>query len=144
MKNEKFYSIQEALKMLPYLVSYSKDIKCYFERIALLVHRMKKISNLHSLSIDKLNKISKTQESIRSRILNWNKRVEHWEEELLKMNIRICDVPRGRINVPVYFPLFESIVCFCVIPTSTEENVEWHFEEESYEDARPYFEFVNI
>lgn len=138
----KYYSAEDASKMLPYLKTYCRDIKKYYQRVEVLVKRSRQLSELTSMSGSRQQKIDRLRLKIRKKIELLNNRIARWETELKELFINICDVPTGRINVPVYLPWMEALVYFCILPETTSKDIEWHFDNESYEQARKYFEKV--
>lgn len=138
----KYYSTTDALKMLPYIKAYCKDIKKYYERSLRMALRLIRLSELTTLDRVKAEKIDKLKLKIKNKLEVYNDRMDRWTNELKDLFIIVCDIPTGRVNIPVYLPSIEAVVFFCVLPETTEEDIEWHFEDETYEKARPFLELA--
>ena len=140
--DSKYYSVDEAVKMLPYIKAYCRDLqKCYIQ-VDILTGRNQKLSNLTSISKEKKQKIERIKENIRLKIEFLMNKFKRWTKELNKLHITVCSLTHGRVDVPVYCNGIEAVINLCVTPETTSDSVEWHLAEESHEHARKYFEKV--
>ena len=140
--DSKYYSIDEAVKMLPYIKAYCKDLQKCYKQVELLTDRNQKLSNLTSISNKKKQKIERIKQNIRFKIELLMGKFKRWREELGKLYIIVCSLTHGRVDVPVYCNGIEAVINLCVTPETTSDSVEWHLAEESHEHARKYFEKV--
>lgn len=138
----KYYSIEDAVKMLPLIRTYCRDIRHCYNRVEILTIKNRKLSNLTSMDSKKKEKIAKLREYIRGKIELYANRYKRWREELKKDFITVCSAQFGRVDVPVYCVAMEAVVLFCVTPETTQDDIEWHVEGETHEQGRPYFEKV--
>ena len=142
MDPAKYYSIDDAIKMLPYIKAYCRDIIKIYTTIESLTRKNKHLANQTSIDTKKLDRIKALREEIRQKIEIKGNTYYRWKKELRKMYITICSARFGRVDVPVYCPAMESIVMLCVTPDTTGDNIEWHVEGETHEECRPYFDKV--
>jgi hypothetical protein len=134
-----YYSIQEAIRMLPYIKSYCNDLKEVYKKIENLIARREKFSNLISLSPEINEKIKKIRQKINERIDFEVTQYFRWKQELTDMNLCICSGTLGRIDIPIYDDPTESLLMICVEPKITAATLEWHMIDESHENAHPYW-----
>ena len=140
----KYYGAPEIIKMLPYLKSYSKDIKKYFSRINILVSRLINLSEVTSINPQKIEKIERIASKIRTKIFMLNNKIDRWESELKTLFVDISDVSTGRLALWGRIPWLSTNVIFYVLPETTKDSLEWHFDTEQYDEARKYIEYDKI
>lgn len=139
----KYYSVEEAVKMLPYIKSYCKDIQNCHLRLEKLFIEGRKLSKMTSASKSGKSKIEYRKNSIFEKTELCSEQFTRWREELKALFISICNTRLGRVDIPVYCEALGAVSMLCVHPDTTEEDVEWHIQGETYEEARPYFEKVH-
>lgn len=139
----KYYSVEEAIKMLPFIKSYCKDIRNCHLRVEKLLIEGRKLSKMTSASNTGKSKIEYKKNGIFEKTQICANQFDRWRDELKAMFISICNTRLGRVDVPVYCEALGAVSMLCVHPKTTEENVEWHIQGETYEEARPYFEKVH-
>ncbi len=139
---EKYYSIEDTMKMLPLIKAYCRDIKKCYQKINSFINRTRRLSNLTSLDQNRQNKIKKMKEEIKQRLERQARTFKRWQQELKNIHITVCNAQRGRVDIPVYSTTIDAVVLFCVTPETTAGNIQWHEDGKNCEAAKPYFEKV--
>jgi hypothetical protein len=140
VKDSKYYSFSEVIKMLPLLKAYAQDIRLNHEITSELTEKARKFAKLTSMNELKKCRINKIKKLIKDKIQTRINRLVRWQEELKELYITICSPRHGRIDVPIYDDSIESVIVICVNPQSEEKEIEWHIQGENCEQARKYWE----
>ena len=136
----KYYSVDEAIKMLPYITSYCRDIQNCHSRVEQLITEGRKLSRMTSASNSGKAKIEYRKNGILEKTQICATQFERWSSELKELHISICNARLGRVDVRIYCEALGAVSVLCVHPNTKESDVEWHIEGENHEEAKPYFE----
>lgn len=142
MAETKYYDADEAVRMLPLIKAYCRDIRDGYDTAEKLIAEHKRLASMTTLAKDRKREIESRKEEIRSQLESVKRRYDRWKNELGEMFITVCSTRLGRVDVPVFCDSIMSAVHFCVTPESTEDDIEWHQIGESCEKSKPYFTSV--
>ncbi len=137
--NVKYYSIQEAIKILPYVKSYARDIKHIDQKLKLMHKRYLKLQNLTSASKTRRKQINNIVERIVHIIALCVERFNRWSKELKQINITVCSNQLGQLDIPIYDDSTDCILTICINEDTTSKNLTWHFPNQTYQEANPYW-----
>lgn len=139
MAETKYYDTDQAVKMLPLIKAYCRDIRDNWEEAEKLVAEMKRLAGMTALSRKRKEEIQRRREEIRSLLSGIKKRYMRWKIELGEMFVCVCDPKLGRVDVPVFCDEICAAISFCVTPETEAEDIEWHQPGECCDKAKPYF-----
>ena len=134
----KYYSAEQAVKMLPLVKGYCRDLRDSFAEADGLVKQARKLANMTALSDEAKDAILKQREEVREKIDSVKARFKRWREELDEMHLSSCCAELGRVDIPIFCDTLKSVILLCVGPATDEDNLEWHEVGEDVENARPY------
>lgn len=131
--------LDEALRMLPYLKSYIRDIKFAYELIKKRQRTYIRLNQIQTTSPKRQNQIDRLKERIIATIRNKAERYEVWKQELGQINIYICSAERGYLDVPILDESTDSIIVLCVGLDSEPGRMCSHsLIKENFRNARVY------
>jgi len=137
-KQPKYYTVKNAIKMLPLIKSYCRDLVKANKDYVNLVLLGEKLENLTSTNQKEKDKIIWKKEEVKERLKTMIIKIVRWNKEIKDLNLEICNVALGRINIYVYDDNINSIINLCINASTTEKEIEWHEIEESHENSRPF------
>lgn len=132
------YTVDEAVKMLPYIRSYCRDIRRAHQQTRKYARLGHRINSMVPINSARENKIQLIKELIVYRIERFQMDMLRWYEELWVMQMVMCDTQCGAIDVPVFVEEFGSVVYLCMIPETTIESLKWHSLDEDCDKARQF------
>lgn len=130
------YTAEEAIRMLPYIRGYCRDISLAYRRTRRYARLGHRLNSLATLSKPRGEKIERIKQRILELIERNKNNILRWYNELQEMHMVICETEHGAVDIPVMH--FEDrVIYLCVLPDSTPENLHWHSLDEGYDKARP-------
>lgn len=134
----KHYTVDEAIRMLPYIQSYCRDVAYVFSKIENLIYRYYRLNSLITTSPVKEEKRVKLMLLIENKIQTWQDRYEEWVKDLAELYCCVCEPAHGFVDVPIYSKSLNNVIYMCVNIHSVLENVSWHRLDEGCHDCRPF------
>jgi len=135
----KFHDADNAIKMLPLIISYCGDIEASYNEYAVHHAIKEKLVNMIGAGRQQENKIQDRKieaENVLSAILD---RFKRWRDELTPFQIKICSPRLGRLNLPIYDDNTNSVIYLCIHKASNNKNLEWHCMSDTHEQSHPYW-----
>ena len=132
------YTIQEAIKMLPYVQCYCRDIKRIDINVRKYCRLGKRLSSMIGVNLERQEKILWLLDLLNFKLHCAKDRVLEWFHELDKMHLIICSASEGAIDIPVYIEDLDNVIYLCINPNTTMETLEWHSVDENCEKSRAF------
>lgn len=118
-------NIKEAIETFPLILSYSRDLIKYFDRIDFLYRRAVKLNSIISSDPSKQKKLDSLINYIEYLILEKDDNYKSIVEEIEGMGLKLCLASGGRIDIPVRFNQFTEIA-ICVGHNTCLKNLFYH------------------
>ena len=141
--NTKFYKLEEALAMLPYIQSFCKDITRLYKELERLVYWSQKLGKIITNDLTKKKKLEKLIQKIKIKSEIKVEKYQCWKNELAELNLTICSNKFGRIDIPVFDNYTCSIVLLCIETESHSKMIDCHSVSTNYKNAELYWGLFN-
>ncbi len=139
MEEFEYYSIETAIKMLPLITKYCRDIRLIHQSVTrLLIHK----KNLQRLKPEtKLIEVRQNNilSLIEFRIKQKSDRFRAWKQELQHLDTKICQIKMGFLDIPVWDEYSGDVISLCIHEHTTEDSIDYHTIKEDNKNAKPYW-----
>lgn len=138
------YSLDCAIKMLPLVQSYCRSIRTMMlqERKRVKIKRV--LESLVTLNINKRQKIKRILDRIQIKEDLDMVAAKRWRDEMNAMNLHMCSVSQGIIDIPVWDFVTEQEMHLCVAPNTTKNHLFWHLPDEGSLNSKPCWAALEI
>lgn len=134
-----YHETEHAIKMLPLVICYCRDIEDSYREFAVLHAINEKLSNMIGVGRGQKQKVEDKRSENQEQMNLVLERFRRWRDELSKLYIKICSPKLGRVNIPIYDDETKSVISLCIHKLSEDKSLEWHCVQDNHEQAHPYW-----
>ena len=124
--------------MLPFVKSYCKSIENTYRFLSKLQRVKEVLENLEPTNDKHKEKTQRLMEKIQEKYAAYIKRMQTWGEELSKLNLFICSLASGCIDIPILDKELQEVIMLCIHAKTKPNKIVYHLANENYINAKPY------